>query len=262
MKKLQQPQNYLESDSAKLLKTSLLAGKIMMENGSEAYRVEDTMKRIVLNGGEKNCSCYVTATGIFVGLENQQKVMIDNVEQRVINLEKVVAVNELSRQFAEKKITLNVLYEKLERINHRVPTFPLWLEILAAGIISAGALYLFGGVLADLLITFIIGCIGFTISVLCKQLINLNYFDLFISSFVIGFLSICAVKFNWATNIDPIIIGSIMPFVPGVAITNSFRDILAGHLISGIARGTEALIVAATISAGIASIFNLIGGWL
>lgn len=32
-----------------LLKTALLAGRIMMESGSEVYRVEDTMQRIAQN---------------------------------------------------------------------------------------------------------------------------------------------------------------------------------------------------------------------
>src|SRR5699024_12735781 len=100
----------------------------MMENGSEVYRVEDTMKRIAQNAGEMDVSCYVTATGIFIGLENQQKVMIASVEARTINLEKVVAVNEMSRQFADKKITLHELAEKLEQLNQKVPTFPLCLR--------------------------------------------------------------------------------------------------------------------------------------
>jgi uncharacterized membrane protein YjjP (DUF1212 family) len=52
----------------------------------------------------------------------------------------------------------------------------------------------------------------------------------------------------------------VMPLVPGVAITNSFRDILAGHLISGTARGTEAIFTAAAIGVGIATVFTLFGG--
>ena len=128
--------------------------------------------------------------------------------------------------------------------------------------ISAGAMYLFGGAMSDFLITFLIGSLGFIISVVCKSLIKLNYFDLFIASFCIGIMTIVASKYHLASHIDPIIIGSIMPFVPGVAITNAVRDILAGHLISGTARATEALIVAATICAGIATVFNWLGGWL
>lgn len=30
-----------------LMKTALLAGKILMENGAEVYRTEDTMERII-----------------------------------------------------------------------------------------------------------------------------------------------------------------------------------------------------------------------
>jgi uncharacterized membrane protein YjjP (DUF1212 family) len=68
------------------------------------------------------------------------------------------------------------------------------------------------------------------------------------------------VKLHWAHNVDNIIIGAVMPLVPGVAITTSFRDILAGHLISGLARGTEAIIIAASIGVGIATAFMLFGG--
>lgn len=79
-----------------LLETCLLAGKIMMENGSEVYRVEDTMNRIAANAGEANSISYVTATGIFMGLRSSHYAQVENVHDRVINLEKIVAVNRLS----------------------------------------------------------------------------------------------------------------------------------------------------------------------
>lgn len=53
-----------------------------------------------------------------------------------------------------------------------------------------------------------------------------------------------------------IIIGSVMPLVPGVPITNSVRDVLAGHLLSGLARGTEALLSASAIALGIAMVLR------
>ena len=40
----------------------------MMENGSEVYRVEDTMNWIAANAGEVDCVSYVTATGALYGL--------------------------------------------------------------------------------------------------------------------------------------------------------------------------------------------------
>ena len=49
-----------------------------------------------------------------------------------------------------------------------------------------------------------------------------------------------------------ITIGAVMPLVPGVPLTNAVRDVLAGHILSGISRGTEALISACAIGFGIA----------
>lgn len=53
-----------------------------------------------------------------------------------------------------------------------------------------------------------------------------------------------------------VIIGAVMPLVPGVAITNAFRDLLAGHLLTSVAHGLEALFCAAAIGTGIALAFH------
>ncbi len=54
-----------------------------------------------------------------------------------------------------------------------------------------------------------------------------------------------------------IIIGSIMPLVPGVAFTNAIRDTIEGNLVSGVSRAVEALIVAASIATGVGVILKL-----
>lgn len=245
-----------------VLETCLLAGKIMMESGSEVYRVEDTMNRIAFNANEPNSISYVTATGIFMGLRSSHSAQLENVSERSINLEKVVAVNQLSRHFAEKIIDLETLYQSLKQIDREVPTFPAGLQIFCAGVLSCLLMYILGGEWSDFLATFVIGSLGYTIKFYLGKMIDLRYFDNFLASFFIGSAALFAVHFHLAGNVDNIIIGAVMALVPGVAITTSFRDILAGHLISGIARGTEALIVAAAIGVGIASALSFFGGSL
>jgi uncharacterized membrane protein YjjP (DUF1212 family) len=56
---------------------------------------------------------------------------------------------------------------------------------------------------------------------------------------------------------DTTIIGVIMLLVPGVAITNAIRDSIAGDLVAGLARGADAFIAAAAISAGAGGAFAL-----
>ncbi len=60
-------------DEKLLMKTALLAGKILMENGAEVYRTEDTLERIIRKGvgetREDEFYTHVTLTGIFIRLE-------------------------------------------------------------------------------------------------------------------------------------------------------------------------------------------------
>ncbi len=49
----------------------------------------------------------------------------------------------------------------------------------------------------------------------------------------------------WAATI-----GALMPLVPGMALTNAMREIMAGDLISGLNRTAEAILVATAIALG------------
>ncbi len=51
-----------------------------------------------------------------------------------------------------------------------------------------------------------------------------------------------------------------MILTPGVAITNSLRDIMSGDYISGMARMLEALLTATFIAAGVGIMMVILGG--
>lgn len=137
-----------------IIDTCILAGKIMLESGSEVYRTEDTITRIAANAGEPESVCYTTATGIFVGFRSSNYTQLENIPQRSINLEKVSLVNQLSREFAQKEITLPELYQRLTLLETDTPTFSISLCLLAAGIVSCTLMYIFGGTWQDFIATF------------------------------------------------------------------------------------------------------------
>lgn len=148
----------------------------------------------------------------------------------------------------------------MKRVNYDTPSFSFLWQTLAAGLVSCTLMYIFGGTWRDFIPTFLIGCIGFVAGVYIKKWLQMRFLDMFVAAFVIGALAIASVKLGLANNVDHIIIGAVMPLVPGVAITNSFRDILSGDLLSGTARGIEALFVVAAIGVGIATTLLLFGG--
>ena len=56
-----------------------------------------------------------------------------------------------------------------------------------------------------------------------------------------------------------LIVGSIMPLLPGVAFIKCMRDLISGSLMSGAARIFEVFIILAAIASGVALVIG-IGG--
>ena len=68
-------------------------------------------------------------------------------------------------------------------------------------------------------------------------------------------LALLAVKIGLGSGMDKIIIGSVMPLVPGLLITNAVRDLMDGHLVSALSKGADAFLTALAIGTGIAIVF-------
>jgi uncharacterized membrane protein YjjP (DUF1212 family) len=63
-------------------------------------------------------------------------------------------------------------------------------------------------------------------------------------------------------HVEMIMIGNIMLLIPGVLMTNSFRDFISGDMISGLLHFSEAIITAICIAAGFIFSKILLGGIL
>ena len=63
-------------------------------------------------------------------------------------------------------------------------------------------------------------------------------------------------------QLDYMIIGSIMPLIPGVSFTNAIRDIADGDYISGSVRMLDALLIFFCIAIGVGMAYSLMRGIL
>ena len=78
------------------------------------------------------------------------------------------------------------------------------------------------------------------------------FFINIVGGFATATLALLAVRLGVADNMDKMIIGTLMNLVPGLALTNSMRDFIAGDVIAGMMKMTEALLVATGIAIGVA----------
>ena len=70
------------------------------------------------------------------------------------------------------------------------------------------------------------------------------------------FITVCAIivtNIPWPfnVNLDNIIIGCIMPLIPGVLFVNAIRDVASNDFISGIVKLVDALLVFVYIAVGV-----------
>lgn len=228
----------------------------MMQNSAEMYRVEDTILRIGRKAKVEIVS-YTTQTGIFIGVEGVGNVRMAQIQERRINLDKVTKANQLSREFANDELTEDEFLARLIALEKEKLFFPMWLEILSAATISGGMMILFGGILPDVPATFLIGGIAFIFYLIMLKNLKIKVFAEFMASLLAGVLVISAIRLGLVSMMNTVLIGSVMPFVPGVHITNAVRDLLAGHLLSGISRFFEAIMTACAVGFGIAFAFQI-----
>lgn len=234
----------------------LLAGRLMMEAGAETSRVEDTMIRMAETQNMLTTHSFVTPTGIIFSPGSPYHTKLIRIKNRTTDLEKVALVNDVSRKLSMGFYSIEQAYTQLQKIEQANVMFPLWLQIVAAALVSGSFLVLFEGLWSDIPAALVSGGIGFIIVKLIHELTKVQFFAEFVAALFIGIVAFTAVRFGFGTDLDKIIIGSVMPLVPGLLITNAVRDLMAGHFVSGISKGAEAFLTAFAIGAGVAIVLS------
>jgi len=243
---------------ARIVELCLLAGEILIKSGAETSRVEDTMMRIAASFGVPEAQSFVTPTGIVFSSNREDRAKLVRVAERSTDLEKVAIVNSISRQISNGELTVEEALAQLKKVAKANLAYPLWLQILSAAIASGCFLIMFQGVWQDFIPAMIAGGIGQMLFIYLHKYIKVKFFAEGVSSFVIGLLAVLSIYTGFGTNLDIIIISSVMPLVPGLLITNAVRDLMDGHLMSALAKGADAFLTALAIGSGIAIILAFI----
>ena len=227
-------------DNERLMETAMLAGEIMLRGGAEAYRVEDTMSRILNNAEAERGEVIVMTTAIMAELRvkgKQPLIQMKRVNNRGIDLNKVVLVNDTSRKLCSGEITVEEAYEKMKLISRDIykQYTSEWFMLLTYIGAVIGFTIMFGGKLNEIVAAICTGLILAFCQIFGGKL-KINGFMLeTISAMAVTALSILLKAFAPVSiNIDALIVGSIMPMVPGVSITNAVRDTLQGDYLTGI----------------------------
>ena len=82
----------MEINSNKLLKIIKLSAQIILENGGETYRAEETIKFICKAFGVKEIEAIATPTGIYITISvngNDNSKIVKKIRKKTNNLQKL-----------------------------------------------------------------------------------------------------------------------------------------------------------------------------
>lgn len=243
-----------------LFDTAVFAGELLMKNGAETYRVEDTMYRILKKSNLKTVQVLVMMTGFVATLDDPSMdslTVVRRINSRGTDLELIDKVNVISREFCSDQIPLEVAFTRMKTLWREPHESKRNLAAMAA--LTGGFAVMFGGSAADVAVAAATGFLTAAVLFYCRK-IHLHMFleNMLCSVFLAIVVGLAVTFLPGEYSRDLIIISAIMPLVPGAAITNAVFDTLHGDYLSGLARAAEAFVIAAAVALGIGIGMSLI----
>lgn len=257
-----------EKDRNNLIHSLLLMGEALTQCGAEIFRVEDTLNRIGYAYGVKEMNVFVITSGMVITMDYADGSAITETRRmRGItgnDFEELESINELSREICLNPVPVAEFAERMDAILRRkaqAKGFKAARGVIAGSALAAGAFALFfGGDVADgiaaAIFSLLIVWMQMKVAPVCM---TREVFE-FICSFAVILLIGVTCRLVPGLAQDKIMIGDIMLLVPGVAFTNSIRDILLGDTLSGILRFIEAMLLTGALAAGAIAAMWLVAG--
>lgn len=249
----------MSEDKDEILDFALQMGCMMLESGAETQRIQWTMEMILSN----YCSAaqsYVIPTGVFAGIYNTNATAsatrFRRITDRRVDLERIMMLNDIARKFKRHELNISQSMERLEKVK-KMTEFNPWIRLLCYGLISLAFTILFGGAAYDGFASFIVGILlGIAMLFLGKFRIS-SLITNIIGGIVITFFALLLLHFGIGLSYIKIITGSLMPLVPGFAITSAARDMAFGDIVSGTAKAAEAVFISVGITFGVLIVLHL-----
>ncbi|MBQ9690878.1 MAG: threonine/serine exporter family protein [Eggerthellaceae bacterium] len=175
-----------------------------------------------------------------------------------VDFRRLEQLNNLVKFCTQETPDSTVIAERLNAIaNESAKPWKLYLGSMLA---SSGFAIFFGGNFLDGAIAMLIGVLIAFMLQFVRPITPNNVVFNFLAALISGII-IAAVALVLPINAAFVMIGDIMLLIPGLAMTNAVRDVLAGDTISGVMRLVESLLWASAIALGFMvsiTIFNMI----
>ena len=234
----------------------LRTGKLLMESAADTNRIERNMKRVAafMNIPEEKLHIDIRWTMIMVNVSDEQHSFskFQKCENHAINMTMISQISKLSFKATEENYSLDDYEKELENIIHTPRNYTPYLVAIGAGFACGGFCKLFGSDWIAFLFASICAFIGFRVRARCMK----TGINVYMSIGIAAFVSTClayASSFSGlsSTPYHPLLACALF-IVPGVPLINFVDDMIDNHLLVGITRAANTIMMIGAMTFGIA----------
>ena len=245
----------MDSSKEIIKATNLLLeiASLLMVSGANTIRVNLTINRFADCLNLKS-SCFISHKSIIMTLYDENSTLsctrVKNIPAQAINFNIISEISKISWDTLSKTWTLDQIAEEIENIKNKKRYSKLFV-LVAVSLAGAGFCNIFQGDYLNMTVAFISTFIGLLVFQFThKQKFNV-YMRIFLASFMASLIAGFGVLYNIGTFPQSALATSILFLVPGVALINSFTDLLDNHIINGMVRFTSGLMTVLAIALGL-----------
>jgi len=243
-----------------------LAGRLIMENGGETYRVEETITRMGHAFGFDEVESFAVPSGIFISYRKKDgsiETAVKRVSRKGTDLTRVDAVNAVSRRMEAEHLSCEEVMALLREIETRPPKITKLGLTAAVAMSAAGWAIMFDGGVADCLVACIVTFLSQGLAFALDRAGMRSFVSTLFGSFLCTILPMLFNHFTGLLAVESAVAACLMPLLPGLAMTNAVQDTLRGDMVSGISSATSALLTASMLAGGAlvgTALFRLLTG--
>lgn len=244
-----------------VISLALWAGQMLLQNGADTARVEETVHRLGTGLGCDWMDVAVFHDAIIASTINnfEFRTKVRRAPGRSVNLELIAQVSDLSYAVSAGQMDRFALRAALRRVDQMPPNYSRLTVTLGVALACAAFSRLFGGDWLVFLFVFAAAALAMGL----RQLLHQRYVNLHLITFVTALVAALVASLSRFVvarpAMDIAIAAAVLLLVPGVQLINSAEDLIRGHITTGIARGVLGLLVSLSIALGISAALWIMG---
>lgn len=237
-------------------------GYELMVSGAEVYRVEDSVRRLLLAYGCGTGEVFAIPNCLIVSLQGTQGEALTRIRRippHGTDVDRLERCNALCRRLCRETPDCAEAARQMEELRRNSRGYTVAMGLVGYFLGAFGFCLFFQGGLFDAVLS---GLCSLAIGVCLHGMGKLGanaFFKTIAASAVSAFLAIALARLSPGLNKDVITIGALMALVPGVCFTSAMRDIMAGDMVTGLSNAAEGILIGVAIVIGTGAAMTLAG---